>query len=70
MGEKIEKKPPAEIVRCLRICRSPGKLCTDAQGVPCSYRNPNAKSFECILRLIGDSADALAAAYLKGGRGL
>lgn len=66
----VEKKPPKEIVRCLQICRTPGALCTDAQGAPCSYRNPAAKSFQCILALIGDSADALAAAYLKGGRGL
>lgn len=66
----VEKKPPQEVARCLKICRTLGSLCTDAHGVTCSYRNPAAKSYKCVLELIGDSADALEAALKQIGGGL
>lgn len=57
-------KNPEEIVRCLRICKT-GE-CVDQEGIRCSYEIGSehiASMLSCKYSLLGDAADALAAAY-------
>lgn len=57
-------KNPEEIVRCLRICQA-GE-CVDQEGIRCSYERGSertASMLSCEYSLLGDAADALAAAY-------
>lgn len=66
-------RSPQEIIRCLRICRSVGIGCLDGCGKRCSYYkiletgDPVAGGHccSCVRCLMGDAADALAAAYRK-----